>query len=95
MSVNLVINFSVKQENLHAFKDLLGNIKVSLPTVPGCQSVRILGHLEDPLAFTLVEAWDSKEAHGDYLEKLASSGQWASIAANLAAPPVSAYYREL
>ncbi len=95
MPVNLVVNFSVKQENLPAFKDLLGNIKVNLPKVPGCQSVRILGHLEDPLAFTLMEAWDSKEAHGAHLEKLVSSGQWASIAAHLAAAPVSAYYREL
>lgn len=95
MPINLVVNFSVKQENLPVFKDLLADIKVNLPKVAGCRSVQILGHLTDPLAFTLVEAWDSKEAHGAHLEKLASSGQWASIAANLAAPPASTYYREL
>ena len=95
MSVNLVINFNVKEENLPAFKDLLGDIKVNLPTVPGCQSVQILSHLEDPLAFTLVEAWDSKEIHGAHVEKLVSSGQWESIAAHLAAAPVSAYYSQL
>ena len=95
MSVNLVVSFSVKQANLHAFKDLLGNIKVNLPKVPGCQSVQILGNLEDPLAFTLVEAWDSKETHGAHVEELVSSGQWESIVAHLAAEPVSAYYSEL
>jgi quinol monooxygenase YgiN len=95
MSVNMVISFSVKQESLNDFRAIMNDVKVNLPKVEGCHNVKILNDLENPLAFTLVEAWESKERHGAHVQGLVDSGAWNSIAAHLAAAPVSAYYSEV
>jgi quinol monooxygenase YgiN len=95
MSVNLIISFSVKEEKLQSFKDIINEVKINLPKVGGCQSVKILNHLEDPLAFTLVEAWDSREMHSTHVDQMVSSGQWNVIVEHLSSAPVSGYFSEV
>lgn len=95
MSVNLVISFNVKEEKLQSFKDIMNDVKINLPKLDGCQAVRILNHLEDPLAFTLVETWDSREMHGIHVDKMISSGQWGVIVEHLSSAPVSGYFSEV
>lgn len=95
MSVNLVISFKVKNEKLQSFKNIMNDVKENLPAVQGCQTVKILNHTDEPLQFTLVERWDSKEVHGSYVEELVSSGKWNFIADHLQEDPVSGYYNEI
>jgi quinol monooxygenase YgiN len=95
MSVNLLINFNVRQDRLTSFTDLMKSVKTALPAVPGCQGVKIYNDVGNPLVFTLVETWDSAEIHGKHVRSLQESGQWASVAAHLSADPVSAYYQEI
>ncbi|WPN58968.1 putative quinol monooxygenase [Pseudomonas sp. P9_31] len=95
MSVNLVISFNVKEEKLQSFKDIMNDVKINLPKVDGCQMVKILNYLEDPLAFTLVEVWDSREIHGTHVDQMVSSGQWKVIVEHLSSAPVSGYFSEV
>lgn len=95
MGVNVVVNFKVRPARLDSFMDLMKTVKAGLPQVPGCKSVKIYQDANDPLAFTLVEAWDSKDTHARHVKGLQDSGQWAAIAEHLAAEPVSSYFQEL
>lgn len=95
MSVNVLITFHVREDRLASFTDLLQTVKASLPGVPGCQAVRVYNDLGDPLAFILVETWDSAQAHTRHLQGLQASGQWASVTRQLVRAPVSTYCREL
>lgn len=95
MGVNLVISFKVRANKLDSFLDLMKTVKAGLPQVPGCRSVKIYQDAADPLAFTLVEAWDTKEIHARHVQGLRDSGQWAAIAEHLSADPVSSYFQEL
>lgn len=95
MSVNVLITFHVREDKRASFTDLLQTVKVSLPTVPGCQAVRVYNDLGDPLSFILVETWDSAQAHTRHLQSLQASGQWASVTRQLVRAPVSTYCREI
>ncbi len=95
MSVNLLISFKVKNEKLQSFKSIMKNVKENLPSVFGCQEVRILNNVENPLEFTLLERWTSKEIHRAYIDGLITSGKWAAIAEHLQQPPSSGYYQEV
>lgn len=95
MPVNLIISFNVKEEKLQSFKNIMNDVKINLPKVGGCQTVRILNHLEDPLAFTLVETWESREMHGTHVDQMISSGQWEVIVGHLSGAPVSGYFSEV
>jgi quinol monooxygenase YgiN len=95
MSVNLIISFKVKEEKLQSFKDVMQDVKINLPKVAGCKAVQILNHQDDPLAFTLVEAWDSREIHGAHVKNLIDNGQWEAIAGHLNEPPVSGYFSQI
>lgn len=95
MSVNLVISFNIKDEKLQSFKSIMSDVKTNLPAVRGCRSVKVLNHIENPLQFTVIECWDSKEIHGAYIEGLISSGTWSVIADHLRDDPVSGYYSEI
>lgn len=95
MGVNLVISFKVREDKIASFNDLMKTVKASLPGVPGCRGVRIYRDVDNPLVFTLVETWDSAEAHAKHVQGLRDSGQWATIAQMLSADPVSSYYQEL
>jgi quinol monooxygenase YgiN len=95
MGVNLIVSFKVKPEKLAAFKEVMQGVKTGLPTVPGCRGVKVLNGIDDPLTFTLVETWDSKEVHAKHIQGVVESGQWQQIVAHLAAEPSSTYYSEM
>ena len=95
MGINLIISFKIRPEKLESFTDLMKSVKATLPSVPGCQSVKVYRSPNDPLLFTLVEAWDSKETHAKHIKGLKDSGQWDAIVQHFSADPVSNYYEEL
>jgi quinol monooxygenase YgiN len=95
MTINFLISFQVKEQELDSFKNILGDVKINLPKVEGCQSVAVLAQLDNPLAFTLVETWESRALHGAHVDALVTGGQWDVIAAHLTADPASAYYGEI
>lgn len=95
MGVNLVISFSVKPEKQNAFREIMQGVKTGLPTVQGCRGVRVYNSLDNPLVFTLVETWDSRELHAQHIKQVIDSGQWRQIVEHLSAEPTSSYFTEM
>lgn len=95
MNIHLIVQFKAQQAHRARFIELLQSVKTSLPGVPGCRGVQVYQDLQDPLAFTVVESWDSQDLHAAHLRALIDSGQWAVIAALLATEPVSRYQQAL
>lgn len=93
--MNVIISFDVKSGNEEKFQQVLASVKESLPQVSGCHDVEIFSDESDSSKFTLVETWDSKEAHQAHISKVVESGDWAAIEALLEAQPSSSYYQRL
>lgn len=95
MGINVILSFKIRPDKVESFTSLMKTVKVTLPSVPGCQTVKVYRSPNDPLLFTLVETWDSKEIHAKHIQGLKDSGQWDAIAEYFTADPVSNYYEEL
>jgi quinol monooxygenase YgiN len=95
VSVHLIITFVVKRESVAAFRSILADVKATLPTVPGCNAVKIFNDSTHGHLFVLVERWDSEAAHRHHIDQVVSSGAWDRIASHLETTPVSSYYREM
>ena len=95
MSVTVVITFTARLEKLDAFRRILAGVKSDLPKAPGCAGVQVLSKLDDPCSFTLVETWETAEAHRAHVDRLIASGAWKDVASHLAWEPASGYYRQL
>jgi hypothetical protein len=74
---------------------MLDGVKRDLPSVPGCRGVAIFRAIDDPAVFTLVEQWDSEQAHRAHIDRLTSCGGWDPIAACLLEPPAGRYASRL
>lgn len=95
MSVVQIITFRAKPEKLAQFTDLMQSLKATLPSVPGCEAVRIHQGTDDPCAFTLVETWITEDRHREHIAELQKSGAWSDVAALLAGEPASGYFVEV
>ena len=95
MGINVILTFKIRPDKVESFTSLMKTVKATLPSVPGCLAVKVYRSPNDPLLFTLVETWDSKEKHGKHIQELKDSGQWDAIAQHFSADAVSNYYEEL
>lgn len=92
MSITLIVGFEVKPEKLAAFTEILEVARRNLPGTGGCQSIHTLANMEDPTQISLIEVWESKDAHQAYIKALADSGDWQHIESHLIRAPTSTYY---
>lgn len=90
--INIIINFDVKPENIAIFRGILDNVKINLPNVTGCETVSIYADQNNPDKFTLIETWESKEAHQNHITSIVESGDWSKILSNLKTEPSSSYF---
>ncbi|NHZ91843.1 antibiotic biosynthesis monooxygenase [Massilia sp. CCM 8733] len=90
-----IITFATRPEAASDFRAMLGRVKHDLPAVAGCRGVSIFRASDDPAVFTLVEQWDSEQAHKAHIDTLTASGGWDAIAACLREPPAGRYARAL
>jgi quinol monooxygenase YgiN len=91
----VIITFEAKPQAASRFRAMLEQAGQELPKVSGCKGVRIFSADGNPCIFTLVEDWESQDAHKAHIGKVVASGGWATLAACLAKDPVSHYYNEL
>lgn len=93
--ISFIITFKATTAAAPAFRTLLEGVARDLPGVQGCLGVDIFGAAEDPAIFTLVEQWDAIESHQAHVRGMTDSGAWDKVAAHLAQPPESQYFRRL
>lgn len=91
-SIHFLITFEVKPNATIAFETMLTALKMELPNVEGCQSLRIFKHDEEAQSvFTLLETWDEKSLHQAHLTHLQDAGDWEKIEAMLVVAPTGQY----
>jgi quinol monooxygenase YgiN len=95
MSLQVLVRVCVQPKKRSAFEQLMRQVQVALPQVPGCEAVRVMYDVADPTRYTLLERWSSRERHAAHLAHLVASGDWARLREHLAEEPVSAYLSEL
>ncbi len=94
-ATHLIIRFSVSEENLDAFLDIMTNINSLMASEEGFISAQVYRSNNDPLAFTLIEAWKTQAAHETHFEHINTSGDWAGILAMLTKEPEMSYNTQL
>lgn len=85
----VAVTFKPKPEHLETFARAMQSVKTDLPTVSGCESVRVMKHRGDPSVFLLIEDWKNAELHAAHLARLAASGAWAELEQLLSEKPSS------
>ncbi|NHZ64546.1 antibiotic biosynthesis monooxygenase [Massilia sp. CCM 8694] len=90
-----IITFSTRPEAASDLRAILNGVKRDLPSVAGCRGVHIFCASDDQAVFTLVEQWDSEQAHKAHIGTLTASGGWDAVAACLREPPSGRYASEL
>jgi quinol monooxygenase YgiN len=63
--------------------------------VEGCNGVQIFSDKECNNIFTLVENWDTEDAHKKHISRVVESGGWETIASHLTKDPESSYFCKL
>lgn len=95
MTTNVIITFTVKPEKRSGFVEILNSVKRDLPTVEGCNGVQIYSDKANESVFTLIENWDSEDAHQKHIAGVVESSGWETIASHLAKDPESSYFYKL
>lgn len=85
----IAVTFKAKPNLLSDFRKMMQSVKVDLPKVEGCKSVRILTDIGDASTFLLVEDWHSQDAHATHIARLIEAGVWSTLEAMLREPPSS------
>lgn len=94
MSITLIVTLVAKPESIDEIAKVMEEVKVYLPKVDGCESVRICRGLDDVAEFSLIEAWTSSADHEHYQRGVAEAGGWGHFTRHLAKDPVSTYYED-
>ena len=70
--LGVIVHLSAKPDLIEEFVDLAQRTMVT-PTqnAPGCIRYEMWQDLDDPTRFTIIEGWESEEAHGAHL-----SSEW-------------------
>ncbi|MEP5267745.1 MAG: antibiotic biosynthesis monooxygenase [Lentilitoribacter sp.] len=85
----VVVTFRPKSEHLTAFTEAMQSVKNELPSVEGCEGVRVMTHHDDPTVFMLIEDWENADKHEAHINNLVASGKWAGLEEMLAEQPTS------
>lgn len=94
MSVTLIVTLVARADSVAEIAKVLEEVKVYLPKVDGCESVRICRGLDDPAHFTLIESWSSRSKHDTYQRGVADAGGWGHFTRLLAREQRSVYYED-
>ena len=93
--IHVIIVFKIKKEKIKSFLDIMKDVKKLLPSVDGCEGVNIYQDKDDKYSVTLVERWNSEEAHKKHLKHVVDSGDWTYISSHLSEDPKSHYYNKI
>ncbi len=90
-ATHLITRFQVAEENLDAFLDLMTNINAAMASEEGFIAAEVYRNSDDPLAFTLIEGWETRALHDEHFQRIYASGDWAALVAMLTKYPEMSY----
>lgn len=91
----LQIEFHVKAKAEAEFLIIMSSINSLMKDERGFQEAYVYRHKQNPLHFTLIEKWDSYEAHHEHFIRINENGDWAAILQMLEAEPELVYMKRL
>jgi quinol monooxygenase YgiN len=91
MSVSRIGEFQAKETLTQAMRDFLISIVPMIKSSEGCESVQLYQSKDDPSKFTMIEVWDSVEAHQASVRNIPPE-KLGEIRPLLAASPSGSYF---
>ena len=92
MSVLVLVEAPVKSEEVSNMKSYMAEIFSDTRAYDGCQGVDAYFNTEDSDNIVLVQMWDSRSHHEDYLGWRTENGTMEKIGSMLAGPPSIRYF---
>ena len=89
--VFLIIRFNVDEVRLPEFLDIMTNINTLMASEEGFVSAMVYRGKDDPLSFTLVEGWRTRDLHREHYDRIVENGDWGNILDMLTAEPDMSY----
>ena len=91
MSIYRIGETQAKPEQIEALRDFLISIMPGIESSEGCESVRLYQSQDDPTKFTMIEVWNSVEAHKASVKEIPPD-LLARIRPLLASAPSGSYF---
>ena len=92
MSIHRIGETQAKPETTEALRDFLISILPLIKSSQGCESVTMYQSHNDPTKFTIIEVWDSIEAHQASVKNIPPE-MLTQIRPLLASAPSGGYYQ--
>jgi heme oxygenase (mycobilin-producing) len=94
MSITRIGETQAKPELTDALRDFLVSIMPMIKASQGCESVTLYQSHEDPAKFTMIEIWDSIEAHQASVKNIPPE-MLVQIRPLLASAPSGGYFSQI
>ena len=94
-ATHLIIIFHVAGDRLEDFLPIMTGINDGMAGEEGFENAVVYRDADDPLTFTLIEKWESRDLHRAHYDRIVESGDWANILAMLTETPVLRYNDKL
>ncbi len=85
----VAVTFKAKPEHLENFAGVMQSVKTELPTVSGCEAVRVMTHHDNPSVFMVIEDWENADLHASHIHQLVEAGEWEKLEQMLVEQPTS------
>lgn len=95
MSVLVLLEAPVKSDEVANIKSYLTELLPESRAYDGCQSMEVYFNKEDGSNMVMVEQWDSRAAHEQYLGWRTETGVMDKLGAMLAGPPSIRYFERV
>jgi len=92
MSVLVLLEVSLKPENVKDFTDFMKNEVHHTRGFDGCNEVTLHKNQDDPTDLVIVEDWDSRQQYEKYLAWRTERGDMEKLAPFFAGEPSIRYY---
>lgn len=81
MSDDVIVTFEIAlpEQAAHGFASMGGHGLEATKAFPGCKSVRIVEHKDDPARFLFVECWESEDAYHNYIAWRTDRGEFQAL----------------
>ncbi len=93
MSIRVLLEASVKSDDVSNMKSYLAEIFPGTRSYPGCQGIDAFFNTEDTANMVLVEHWDSRADFEKYLGWRTETGVMDKLGGMLAGPPSIRYFQ--
>lgn len=87
MNAHLLIHFEAQAEHYPALLQVLTDASQTLPGQHGCEYFQLFRAQDNSHALTVLEQWQSREAHAAHFARLEASGGWAHVQSLLVGAP--------